>query len=197
MIPYPYMKSKKILEKDYNDLQTVHKNNVCKLHNVQKTIERLRKDAARLQIVTDNLLNTNMRNGFKLKLYRKKMDDVNPQDQKASTPRTFRTKVDYAVRCIDWLKNNRPKNSSFSQLPMDNVINTCHIEHHDDLLNGFTFALPTECTSNGCMSWTHGQTHCHCGKTRVCYDKKNINYGYEGDIHIDDTHPLYRVSFYY
>lgn len=191
------MESKKILEKEYSDIQTVHKNNVHKLYNVQKTIRRLRKDTTRLQIVADNLLNTNMRNGFKLKLYRQKMDSVNPQDKEdTSTPLTFRTKVDYTVRCIDWLKNNRPKNCSFSQMPTDDVIKTCHREHHNDLLNGFTFSLSKECMPNGCMSWTYGQTHCRCGKTRVCYDKKNINYGYGGDIHIDDTYPLYCVSFY-
>lgn len=182
------MESKKIMEKDYNDLQTVHKNNVRKLHNIQKTIRRLRKDIVRLQIVADNLLDTNMRNGFKLNMQGK---------EDTSTSRTFRAKIDYAIRCIDWLKNNRPNNHSFLQMSMDNAIHTCHREHHSDLLNGFTFTLSKECTPNGCMSWTHGQTHCCCGKTRVCYDKKNINYGYEGDIHIDDTHPLYRVSVYY
>jgi hypothetical protein len=192
------MEYKKTLEEDYKDLQTVHKNNVRKLHNVHNMIGRLRKDISRLQIVSDNLLNTNMRNGFKLKLYRKKMDDVNIQNKEdISSALKFREKVDYTVRCIDWLKNNRPKNRSFAQMSIDSVIQTCHIEYHNDLLDGFTFTLSKECTPNGCMSWTHGQTHCSCGKILVCYDKKNINYEYEGEIHIDDTHPLYCISFHY
>lgn len=191
------MESKKILEKEYNDLQTVHSNSVRKLHNIQKKIRRLQKDTARLTKVADKIIDTNMRNGFKIKMYRKKMNGFNTQTNDDTTPIKFRSKLDYAVRCIDWLKKNRLKNTPFSKMSIDSIICSCHREIHNDLLKGFTFTLSKECTPDGCMSWTYGQTHCFCGKTRVYYDKKNINYGYGSGIHIDDTHPLYCVSFYH
>jgi len=182
------------LEKDYNDLKRLHKFNVQKLHNVQKKIGRIRKDTKRLQDVADELLDTNMRNGFKLKLYKKRIGRVDKDD---FSPRSFREKVDYAVKCIDWLrKNNIRHKKSFSRTSTDDIIRTCHKLYHDHLLNAFTFTLGKECSQNGCMSWTYGHIYCHCGKTQIFYDKKDINYNYQKDVHIEDKHPLYKISFY-
>lgn len=80
-------------------------------------------------------------------------------------------------------------------MSMDSIIARCHREYHNGLLGGFTFALSKECSPNGCMSWTYEHSTCHCGKTQIIYDKKNINYEYKGDVHIDDKYPMYRISF--
>lgn len=183
------------LEKDYDTLKILHTKNIQKLQNIQKKIERMRRDISRLQYVANELLDTNTRNSFKIRLYKKRFDCSNKDDVRL---RTFREKVDYTVRCIDWLRKYKTQhtiNMVFSRMSTDVIIGTCHKLYHDHLLNNFTFTLERECSRNGCMSWTYGHTRCYCGKTMISYNKKNINYGYKEDVHIDDEHPLYRISF--
>lgn len=183
------------LKSDYEALKYTHKNNVKKLINIQKKITRIKKDTFRLQNIANDLLGKNMVDGFKIRKYKKQMDrDSHLRDKDTLA---FRKKIDYTVRCINWLNKvtiDKLK-PSFVNMTSDSIIIMCHKRYHKHLLHGFEFVLSRECTQNGCMSWVYGSTHCACKKTQVTYDDKNIDYGYNGCIHLDGNTPVYRISF--
>ena len=121
------------LKKEYLCLKIVHTNNVQKLHNVQKKIGRLKKDSTRLQVVANELIGENMINGVKLKIYKKRITC-----KEEFSPTIFRTKVDYTMKCINWLRNKQCK-INLSTMCTDDIIILCHTKYHNSLLKNFSF----------------------------------------------------------
>lgn len=163
---------------EYKDLVSLRKTNVRKLNNVQKKINRLKRDINRLREVEYNLIDINTKNKIRINQYTRKIHNTN-------------ICFDYIIRCIDWLNKNHLDDLKISDI--NKIIELCHRKYHDKLLKGFRFTLDRECSVNGCMSWTYGNTHCSCKKTQISYDKTSINY--ITDIHLDDKHPLYKICF--
>lgn len=167
---------------EYDVLCNTHKNNVQRLDNIKKKYNKIKKKCDSLKHVMESILNINIRNGLLIKIHNGK--DITLHN---------RNKIDYTIKCIQWCKSEKIT-LSFISMTNDEIINKCHRLLHSKLLHSFTFVLKKECTKNGCMSWTYGDKSCCCGRKTISYDEENIDYRFNGDISIDDIHPVYKFT---
>lgn len=165
----------------FKQLVNTHDVNICKHRRLGKKIHKTQKRLYSLIEEYDTLGRLNLQNCAKIFKYNKEVK------QKTLDERKSKHKEQYGRRCENWLKKRNVDTRFFNK---NQLIEKCHEMYHHDMLQGYTFALNNECT---CGLWTYGLATCLCGNTPIFYNHKKINYGYDGDISLDDIAPVYAI----